>query len=63
VPTVDWSAANQAVSESAGSLTVTARLSATLDTAVTIPFTVSGTAQAPGDYSMAAGPITIPRDP
>ncbi|HVP12283.1 MAG TPA: Calx-beta domain-containing protein, partial [Phycisphaerae bacterium] len=59
VPTVTFSAASQSASESAGSMTVTAQLSAVSAHDVTVPFTVGGTASTPSDYTITASPITI----
>ena len=46
--------------ESAGTLTVTAQLSVVSGQTVTVPFTVSGTASSPADYTITASPIVIP---
>lgn len=60
VPTVQWSVASQSITESGGSATITAQLSMATGVAVSIPFTLSGTATGSGtDYSVTASPITI----
>ncbi|MBA3684304.1 MAG: hypothetical protein H0W72_03585, partial [Planctomycetes bacterium] len=60
-PTVTFTALNQSGAENIGSLTITAQLSALSGRAVTVPFTLSGSATAGGtDYSIPASPITIP---
>ena len=59
-PTVQWTAASQTNLESVAGVTVTAQLSAASAQTVTVPFTVTGTGLAPGDYTISASPITIP---
>lgn len=60
-PTVAFSAASQSKTESGGTATVTAQLSAVSGLEVTVPFSVSGTATGGGtDYSVTASPIIIP---
>ncbi len=59
VPTVNLTAAVQAVSEGAGTATITAQLSGTSTQAVTVPYTVSGTATNPADYTITASPLVI----
>ncbi|HEU5260135.1 MAG TPA: Calx-beta domain-containing protein [Gemmatimonadales bacterium] len=60
VPTVSFTAAAQSVSEGVGTATITAQLSSSSSQAVTVPFTVSGTATSPADYTISASPLTIP---
>ena len=57
-PTVNFTAATQSGIESIGTLTINATLSAAATSAVTVPFTVSGTA-ADSDFSISASPITF----
>src|SRR3989304_633707 len=58
-PTVAWTAASQSGAESVGTMTVTAQLSAVSGLPVTVPFTVTGTAANPADYTITASPIVI----
>ena len=60
-PTVSFTTSSQTVSETVGTAVITAQLSAVNDVAVTVPFTVSGTATsgAGNDYTITASPITI----
>jgi hypothetical protein len=57
---VQWTASSQSGAEGVGTMTVTAQLSAACGLAVIVPFTVTGTASNPADYSITASPITIP---
>ncbi len=59
--TVNWTSASQSGAESVGTMTITAQLSATSDSDVTIPFTLGGTATegAGADYTITSSPITI----
>ncbi len=59
-PTVQFTAASQSAMENAGTMTITAQLSSISGYDVIVPFSVAGTASVPGDYSIAASPITIP---
>src|SRR3990170_8952418 len=59
-PTVAWTLASQSGAGNAGTITVTAQLSAVSGLPVTVPFTVTGTATAPADYTITASPIIIP---
>ncbi len=59
-PTVTWSAATQSADESVGAMTATATLSAVSGRAITVPFSVGGTAGNPGDYTITSSPLTIP---
>jgi len=59
-PTVNWTTSSQSSAGESGTLTVTAQLSASFGSDITVPFTVSGTATGGGtDYSITASPITI----
>ncbi len=58
IPFVEWSAASQSSATESGTMTVTAKLSKTYSSAVTVPFTVSGTAAA-ADRTLATTAITI----
>ena len=60
VPAASFATAAQSVSEGAGTSTIVVQLSTPSTQAVTIPYTVSGTAAAPGDYTIPAGPLVIP---
>ncbi|MEK7373859.1 MAG: Calx-beta domain-containing protein, partial [Thermodesulfobacteriota bacterium] len=60
-PTVAWTSASQSKPENAGSATITAQLSSASAKAISIPWTVSGTATGGGtDYSISASPLSIP---
>ncbi len=59
VPSVTFTAASQSALESAGTMTVTAQLSAAMPYDVSVPFTVGGTAGNPSDYTITASPLTI----
>jgi hypothetical protein len=61
-PTVSWTAAGQSNLESVTTLTVTAQLSTESGRNVTVPFSVAGasTAALTSDYTISAGPLTIP---
>src|SRR5260370_880751 len=59
-PTVQFSAASESVSETAGSFSITVTLSAATEVATTIPFTLGGTAVSGTDYSgVTASPLVI----
>ena len=58
--TVSFDLAAQTVAESAQQISVLVRLSATQTTAVLVPFTVTGTATAGSDFTIAASPLSIP---
>lgn len=58
-PTVAWNAATQSVAESVGTATITAVLSAASGKAITVPFTVTGTAANPADHRLAAGTLSF----
>jgi hypothetical protein len=60
VPAVSLVATGQAVNEAVGSTTIAAQLSIPSTSPVTVPFTVSGTAASPADYTISASPLTIP---
>lgn len=59
-PSVQWMLGSQVVSESAGTVTVTAVLNAPGTAAVTAPFTLTGSANSPTDHNLTNGSITIP---
>jgi hypothetical protein len=59
IPSVQWTSASQSGAESVGTMTVTAQLSAVSELPVTVPFTVTGTATNPADYTITTSPITI----
>jgi hypothetical protein len=59
-PTVTLTAGAQTVGEAVGTATITAQLSSPSSQAVTVPFTVGGTATSGADYSITGSPITIP---
>ncbi|MFO1222630.1 MAG: Calx-beta domain-containing protein [Burkholderiaceae bacterium] len=58
IPTVSFTAAAQSVNEGTVA-TITAQLSSASSQAVTVPFTVGGTATNPADYTISASPLTI----
>lgn len=61
LPTVTFTQATQSGSEGAGAMTITVQLSGVTDSAVSVPFTVTGTADGGGtDYTITASPVTIP---
>ena len=60
VPTVWFAVRQQSVQENAGLVQVTVRLSPPAKVAVSVPFTLSGTAAQGGDYTITASPIQIP---
>ncbi len=57
--TVSLSAATQSVTESVGSVTVTANLPSASGLAVSVPYTVSGPASNPADHNLANWTINI----
>ncbi len=59
LPTVSFSTPSQIVFEDSGSATVELTLSATSTSAVTVPFTVSGTASDVSDYTISTSPVTF----
>lgn len=60
-PFASLTASTQTLLESVGTVTVTAQISATFSSAITVPYTVSGTATGGGvDHTLANGSITIP---
>lgn len=59
VPRVTFTAASQSGAENAGTITVTAQLSAISGVDVTVPYTISGSAASPADYTLPASPLTI----
>ncbi|MFA6018357.1 MAG: Calx-beta domain-containing protein [Patescibacteria group bacterium] len=58
-PEVNWSTVSQSAAENAGTVTVTANLSFSYASDVTIPYVIAGTAASPSDYSISASPLTI----
>jgi len=58
VPTVSFTAAAQAVGEGVAA-SITAQLSGISTQTVTVPYTVSGTAANPADYTVTASPLVI----
>jgi TolB-like protein/NOL1/NOP2/fmu family ribosome biogenesis protein len=58
-PTASFASASQAVKETGGAATVLVELSAVSGKDVTVPFTVSGTAKTPGNYTITPGPVVI----
>ena len=58
-PTVTFTAPGQEVQENGGPAVVTMQLSAVSDKDVTVPFTLSGTAQEAADYTITPGPLVI----
>jgi len=60
VPNVSFSLTSQSADEGAGVATLTVVLSAASSNAVTIPFTLSGTATSGADYLISTSSITIP---
>ncbi len=59
-PTVQFSTASEIVDASAGTFSITVSLSAASNQAVTVPYTLSGTAQSGIDYKVNANPLVIP---
>lgn len=59
-PTVTFTTASQMAAESIGTMTITAQFSSISAHDVIVPFTVSGTASNPADYTITASPLTIP---
>lgn len=60
LPVAAFNLANQAVSEDAGSVTLTVQLSLVPQSDVTIPFSVSGGSASSSDFSLSASPLVIP---
>jgi hypothetical protein len=60
VPTVSFAVASQTVSELVGPAVIVVQLSSPSTQAVTVPYTVGGTATNPADYTIAASPLVIP---
>lgn len=58
-PTIQWMLGSSSAAENAGTVTVTAALNAPSASSVTLPFSVSGSAATPADFSLASGSITI----
>ncbi|ETR68562.1 MAG: hypothetical protein OMM_04495 [Candidatus Magnetoglobus multicellularis str. Araruama] len=61
MPTISWISATQSLSENAGSIQISAQLSyVSTDQDITVPITVSGTADLLTDYTMSNQYIVIP---
>ncbi|MDI6731199.1 MAG: Calx-beta domain-containing protein [Candidatus Margulisbacteria bacterium] len=58
-PTVGFTSAAQSSAAESGTMTITASLSAVSGRAVSVPYTMSGTATNGTDYSITTSPITI----
>ena len=58
-PSVQWSVASQTSAENVATVTVTAQLSESHTSAVSVPFTLSGTGATPADFTVTASPLTI----
>ncbi len=59
MPSVAFTAASQQAKENGGPATIAVELSAPSGKDVTVPFTVSGTAKTPGNYTITASPVMI----
>ena len=60
-PTVALTSTSQSKAENQGTATITLQLSSASGLEITVPFTLSGTAQTDGsDYSITPSPLTIP---
>ena len=59
LPTVSFVTLDQSKAEDAGVATMTIQLSAVSAETVTVPFTVTGTAGVPGDYTINSSPFII----
>lgn len=59
-PSVTFTASTQSVSEAAGTVMATIILSTTSGRNVTVPYTVSGSANNPADHNLANGSFSIP---
>jgi hypothetical protein len=59
LPVLQWAKAAQTVSETVGTVTVSAMLSEAAASAVSAPYVVSGTSSAPDDHSLVNGTVTI----
>ncbi|KPA15145.1 hypothetical protein MHK_004648, partial [Candidatus Magnetomorum sp. HK-1] len=58
-PTITWSPISSTVSESGGSVQITATLSTTSGLSSSVAYTVGGTASSGSDYTLADGTLTI----
>jgi unsaturated chondroitin disaccharide hydrolase len=58
--TANFALSTQTVSEAGGTVTISIQLSNPSTLAVTLPFTVSGTASNPVDYTITPSPVVIP---
>ncbi|GAA5505666.1 Calx-beta domain-containing protein [Novipirellula caenicola] len=59
LPIVTIANVTQSVSEASSAINVTVQLSKPSDSAITVPFTLTGSATSGSDYTVAANPITI----
>lgn len=60
-PTVNFTASTSSLSEAGSAVSITAQLSTASGQAVSIPYTVTGTATGSGtDYSISSSPLSIP---
>ncbi|HUP91651.1 MAG TPA: Calx-beta domain-containing protein [Solimonas sp.] len=59
-PTVSFAQDSQTQSETVGTVNVTVQVSPVSTSDITVPYTQSGTATSPGDYSAAPNPVVIP---
>ncbi len=60
-PAVQWSLTSQQIQETQTSVTLTAVLSSSSGTAISVPYTVTGTAKGAGlDHNLASGTLSIP---
>lgn len=59
-PTVEFFQASQSAGEGSGTVQLTVELSAISGQDVTVPYSLSGTAIDPDDYTITAGPLLIP---
>lgn len=60
LPTAFFPSATESISEAVGSSSVTINLSKTYPFSVTIPLTISGTAQSPADHNLVSQNVIIP---
>ena len=58
-PTINFTAVSQSAGESAETVLITAQLSSASAFQITVPFSVSGTASSPGDYTIDPSPLTF----
>lgn len=60
LPTIQFQALSQSVSEAAGNVKIVVLLSNMSGRAITVPYTVSGTALTPSDHSLSSGNLVVP---